>query len=142
MVSGQHQVGAFTANDSDRQCSPHCRDLEGISHDVFHELEKDVAVAHKASKPLLSIFKRRGGKVRFAITRKGSSLLKELERCSYRPSAVNSDNRSLTVEMLRGVFDRLRNAAGVRVNVLEDKTADTADGEETYFIYHIDMEAA
>ena len=141
MVSGQHQVGAPTADDSSQHCSLHCEGLEGISHDVFHELEKDVAVAHKASKPLLSIFKRRG-KVRFAITRKGSSLLKELERCSYHTSAVTSDNRSLTVEMLRNIFDLLRSAAGVRVNVLEDKHAQTDDGEETFFIYHIDMEAA
>ena len=141
MVFGQHQVGALTADNSSRQCSLHCQDLEGISHDVFHELEKDVAVAHKASKPLLSIFKRRG-KVRFAITRKGSSLIKELERCSYHTSAVTSDNRSLTVEMLRSTFERLRSAFGVRINVLEDKIAETPDGEERFFIYHIDMEAA
>ena len=87
MVSGQHQVGAPTADDSSQHCSLHCEGLEGISHDVFHELEKDVAVAHKASKPLLSIFC--GAPLVFALTSSRTSA-RRLTMVKKRSSSTTS----------------------------------------------------
>jgi hypothetical protein len=134
-----HQIS--TINDSDRYRET-CRSLDEYELVMLDELEQDIAEAHKALKPILSIFKPRRGQVKFAVLPPNSPLAAELKRCNYHVSTLTLDSEMITEERLGMLLATLRLKTKVRCNGLQANSA-TVDGQEfTYFTYHIDMEAA
>ena len=121
------------------ECTNTCSEgLTELEHTMFHQLAKDVEVAHEATKPLLSIFPRRG-QVRFVILPGGCSrdVVYDFKRSMYHVSQLTADAKELDEASLRKVLARIHSVFGVRINELERKL----EGPFAHYRYHIDLEA-
>jgi hypothetical protein len=114
--------------------------LDGPDHELLHALDEDIATARERTKPLLGIFRRRG-QVKFAVIQGDSScqLAQELDACNCHISAIKLGERPVTIEQLNRAISHIKQLRGIRISKPEGFDL---PGEEEYFVFHIDFEAA
>ncbi|MAU34116.1 hypothetical protein CL689_01405 [Candidatus Saccharibacteria bacterium] len=128
-----HQLS--TTTDSDR-FRARCHELQEYELMMLAELETDVAVAKRATRPFMGLIPRRGH-LRFVLLAPHSQLWKQFDRCGYRLSALALDCDVINEELLRKLLFMLRLKTGIRTSNVATQT----DGHETYLTYHVDLEA-
>lgn len=103
---------------------------------MLAELEADVEVAKRATRPFIGLIPRRGH-IRFVLLAPRSQLWKKFDSCGFRLSALALDSEVINEELLRTLLAMLRLKTGIRTS----NVASCTDGDETYLTYHVDLEA-
>ena len=116
--------------------------LDEHERSMFAELEQDLEFALLKCKPLLAIFKRRGGQYTFVILREGIKFSQEFTRSHKFQSSLTLDKDGcITMETIGKLIGLLKLKTGLRINGLERHLPCIPLGiDEEYYTYHFDLE--